>query len=70
MRNAANGIVQMHYGDDGLDPVAMEAKSRGGPLDFSHMLSAVVPFFPADQKDEDLDVESASAMTFKVCFLS
>eukprot|EP00197_Chlamydomonas_leiostraca_P012021 CAMPEP_0202861128 /NCGR_PEP_ID=MMETSP1391-20130828/2625_1 /ASSEMBLY_ACC=CAM_ASM_000867 /TAXON_ID=1034604 /ORGANISM="Chlamydomonas leiostraca, Strain SAG 11-49" /LENGTH=1424 /DNA_ID=CAMNT_0049540457 /DNA_START=102 /DNA_END=4376 /DNA_ORIENTATION=+ len=40
VRNAAGGIVQFRYGDDGMDPVTMEGKD-GQPLDFDRLLSKV-----------------------------
>ena len=40
MRNAANNIVQLSYGDDSLDPVCMEGKN-GEPIDFARALSQV-----------------------------
>lgn len=40
VRNAACGIVQFSYGDDGLDPVVMEGKD-GKPLDFERLLAKV-----------------------------
>ena len=40
VRNAANNIVQLSYGDDGLDPVCMEGKN-GEPIDFGRALSQV-----------------------------
>ena len=40
VRNAASGIVQLVYGDDGLDPVAMEDK-EGKPVDLQRLLSTV-----------------------------
>jgi hypothetical protein len=40
VRNAAGGIVQFAYGDDGLDPVVMEGKD-GRPLDFERLLAKV-----------------------------
>eukprot|EP00879_Flechtneria_rotunda_P010750 GHRR01011232.1.p1 GENE.GHRR01011232.1~~GHRR01011232.1.p1 ORF type:complete len:546 (+),score=206.34 GHRR01011232.1:3389-5026(+) len=40
VRNAAGGIVQFEYGDDGLDPVVMEGKD-GKPLDFERLLAKV-----------------------------
>lgn len=40
VRNAAGGIVQFSYGDDGLDPVVMEGKD-GKPLDFERLLAKV-----------------------------
>jgi DNA-directed RNA polymerase III subunit RPC1 len=41
VRNAAGGIVQFSYGDDGMDPVVMEGRS-GQPLDFERLLAKVV----------------------------
>lgn len=40
VRNAAGGIVQFRYGDDGMDPVIMEG-SDGKPLNFDRLLSKV-----------------------------
>lgn len=40
VRNAASGIVQFTYGDDGMDPVTMEGKD-GQPLDFKRTLAKV-----------------------------
>lgn len=40
VRNAANNIVQLSYGDDSLDPVCMEGKN-GEPIDFARALSQV-----------------------------
>ena len=40
VRNSAGGIVQLEYGDDGLDPVAMEA-GEGRPLDLPRSLALV-----------------------------
>lgn len=37
VRNSSGGIVQLTYGDDGMDPVCMEAKD-GQPVDFSRIL--------------------------------
>jgi DNA-directed RNA polymerase III subunit RPC1 len=68
VRNAANGIVQMLFGDDGLDPVAMEAKSGGGALDFDHMLAAVPAFFPPAQADDMSGDGVPDTPTFKVPF--
>lgn len=36
VRNASGCIVQFRYGDDGMDPVHMEAKS-GAPLNFDRL---------------------------------
>jgi hypothetical protein len=40
VRNSAGGIVQLSYGDDSLDPVAMEAE-EGKPIDLARSLSMV-----------------------------
>jgi hypothetical protein len=40
VRNAAGGIVQLRYGEDGMDPVAMEGK-RGEPVAFARLLALV-----------------------------
>jgi hypothetical protein len=40
VRNAAGVVVQFTYGDDGLDPVVMEAK-EGRPLDLGRVLDKV-----------------------------
>ncbi len=40
VRNASGGIVQLLYGEDGMDPVAMEGKD-GKPLDFGRLLAKV-----------------------------
>jgi hypothetical protein len=37
VRNSSGGIVQLTYGDDGMDPVCMEAKD-GQPVDFPRIL--------------------------------
>ena len=39
VRAAGGGVVQLTYGDDGLDPVMMEGP-RGTPLDFARFLKA------------------------------
>lgn len=39
-RNAAGAVVQFVYGDDGMDPVLMEA-GDGTPLDLGRTLSKV-----------------------------
>ena len=38
VRNAANAIMQIQYGDDSLDPVSMEGK-EGLPVDFQRMFT-------------------------------
>ena len=40
VRNSMGGIVQIVYGDDGLDPVSMECKD-GAPVDFRRLLMRV-----------------------------
>jgi len=40
VRNAAGGIVQFVYGDDGMDPVTMEGKGASA-LDFDKVLGKV-----------------------------
>ena len=40
VRNAASGIVQFTYGDDGMDPVAMEGIGCQ-PIDFERLLAKV-----------------------------
>lgn len=40
VRNAAGGVVQFSYGDDGMDPLVMEGKD-GKPLDFEKLLAKV-----------------------------
>lgn len=37
VRNSSGGIVQLLYGDDGMDPVNMEGKD-GAPLNLDRML--------------------------------
>lgn len=41
VRNTANGIVQLSYGDDGLDPLLMEGEEKGRPLNFLRFLDVV-----------------------------
>jgi len=38
VRNAAGGIVQLRYGEDGMDPVGMEGK-KGEPVAFDRLLA-------------------------------
>lgn len=40
VRNAATGIVQFMYGEDGMDPVTMEG-GDGKPLDFERTMQKV-----------------------------
>lgn len=40
VRNSTGGIVQLVYGDDGLDPVSMEGKD-GTPVDLHRLFMRV-----------------------------
>jgi hypothetical protein len=40
VRNAANGIVQLAYGEDGMDPLVME-EDNGRPINLARMLAHV-----------------------------
>lgn len=51
VRNAAGGIVQLAYGEDGMDPVAMEG-TNGQPLDFDRLLSRVRHVCKGGRKSE------------------
>ena len=51
VRNAANIIVQPEYGDDGMDPVAMEGK-RGEPVALQQKLAIVQATLPKDPRRE------------------
>ena len=42
VRNSTGGIVQLLYGDDGLDPVSMEGKD-GTPVDLRRLFMRVRP---------------------------
>lgn len=46
VRNASGCIVQFRYGDDGMDPVHMEAKS-GAPLNFDRLFLKAKVWNPA-----------------------
>ena len=45
VRNAASTIVQLTYGDDGLDPVHMEGKD-GSPIELGRALSFIQATHP------------------------
>ena len=45
MRNSAGGIVQLAYGEDNLDPVAME-DTGGKPINLPRSLSVVQATLP------------------------
>ena len=51
VRNAANVVVQPEYGDDGMDPVAMEGK-RGEPVALLQKLSIVKAMSPKGHSSE------------------
>ena len=63
MRNSAGGIVQLTYGDDGMDPVAMEAQD-GKPVDLARSLSVVhattprLPQLPENAMEEGVPPSS------------
>lgn len=63
VRNSTGGIVQLVYGDDGLDPVYMEGKD-GKPVDFKRLLMrtrAERPPRPTDQRLGEQDKEALAA---------
>lgn len=51
VRNAGNAIVQPEYGDDGMDPVAMEGK-KGEPVALLQKLSIVKAMTPKGNSSE------------------
>ncbi|XP_020235574.1 DNA-directed RNA polymerase III subunit 1 [Cajanus cajan] len=53
VRNAGGSIVQFCYGDDGMDPVAMEGKD-GKPLNFERLFLKSKATCPSDEDDEIL----------------
>lgn len=60
VRNSSGGIIQLVYGDDGLDPMLMEGKD-GKPLDFNRTLMntrALVPFRPDDNVPLPADLQA------------
>ncbi|CAK0785283.1 hypothetical protein CVIRNUC_008489 [Coccomyxa viridis] len=52
VRNSAGGIVQLAYGEDNLDPVAMEA-AGGRPIDLPRSLSVVHATMPQQPRVPD-----------------
>ncbi|CAM6102061.1 unnamed protein product [Calypogeia fissa] len=56
VRNSSGGIVQLLYGDDGLDPVDMEGKD-GTPFNFNRILLKVKATCPALGKEVLLPAE-------------
>ncbi|XP_016187356.1 DNA-directed RNA polymerase III subunit 1 [Arachis ipaensis] len=53
VRNAAGGIVQFCYGDDGMDPAGMEGKD-GKPLNFDRLFLRSQAICPSDEDDDIL----------------
>ncbi|XP_021907699.1 DNA-directed RNA polymerase III subunit 1 isoform X2 [Carica papaya] len=53
VRNASGCIVQFVYGDDGMDPASMEAKS-GVPLNFDRLFLKIQATCPAGENDSYL----------------
>ena len=45
VRNSTGGIVQLVYGDDGLDPVGMEGK-KNQPIDFTRTMFRIQAAYP------------------------
>ena len=64
VRNAAGGIVQLVYGEDGLDPVGMEARD-GGPVDFPRAVQVVAA--RERPSDEGALATVICALTQKAC---
>ncbi len=61
VRNSSGGIVQLSYGEDNLDPVAME-DAGGKPINLPRSLSVVhaslpqLPRIPENASDEGADM--------------
>ena len=58
VRNAANVIVQPEYGDDGMDPVAMEGK-KGEPVALQQKLAIVKAMSPKEHASEPAPLPAA-----------
>jgi hypothetical protein len=58
VRNAANVIVQPEYGDDGMDPVCMEAKN-GDPVALKQKMSIVKALSPKAHSAEHAPLPAA-----------
>ncbi len=61
VRNSAGGIVQLAYGDDGLDPLRMEGSAPGQPLNMARLLSVVRAQRPATPAAAALPAELRAA---------
>ena len=67
VRNSAGGIVQLSYGEDNLDPVAME-DAGGKPINLPRSLSVVhaslpqLPRIPENASDEGAEIPPSKAL--------
>ena len=67
VRNSAGGIVQLSYGEDNLDPVAME-DAGGKPINLPRSLSVVhaslpqLPRIPENASDEGAEPPPSTAL--------
>ena len=62
VRNTAHGIVQLSYGDDGLDPLLMEGEDKGRPLNFLRFLDVVRATHPRSREVLPLLPDEMNAM--------
>ena len=62
VRNTANGIVQLSYGDDGLDPLVMEGADKGRPLNFGRFLDVVRSGYPRQRGELALMPDEMTAL--------
>ena len=46
VRNSTGGIVQLSYGDDGLEPTDMEGKDKSSPVEFARLTQHVKGLVP------------------------
>jgi len=46
VRNSTGGIVQLAYGDDGLEPTEMEGKDKSSPVEFTRLAQHVKGLVP------------------------
>lgn len=65
VRNTANGIVQLSYGDDGLDPLVMEGEDKGRPLNFVRFMDVVRATHPRPHGEVALMPDEMRAMAAK-----
>lgn len=56
VRNASGGIVQLVYGDDGMDPVHMEG-ANGQPVNLERLFRQTQGFYPARAEEEVLSAK-------------